>query len=178
MIGRSNYSQVTEVLGQTTLFYIERSLDSEIVVYEANRSGNILNPPFVDLYWTNYLALNKREVVSTKAQELFFGVKVKKEDGKHKICMAALPSKIITLHLKKNGSVVAKTVINGKEAKIYKIFANMETKGILPVVTSLTIYGEHKKQLVSEEMDITEDIRDSFDVSSFLPSLSDFVKVF
>ena len=179
MEGKSDYNQIMTVLGQSTLFYIERSLDREIVVYEANRKGNILSHPFVDVYWTNTGLLSKRESVSDKAKELFFGVKVKKDNSKYKMYISSLPSKIITLHLKKSGKVIAKSVVNGKEAKIYKIYVKIEkstTLGI-PVVTSLTVYGEHKKRLVSEEMEITDDIRNRFDVSSFLPNLGDFAKI-
>lgn len=179
MEGKSDYNQVMTVLGQSTLFYIERSLDRDIVVYEANRKGNILSHPFVDVYWTNTGLLSKREPVSDKAKELFFGVKVKTDNSKYKMYISSLPSKIITLHLKKSGKVVAKSVVNGKEAKIYKIYVKIENSTTLgiPVVTSLIVYGEHKKRLVSEEMQITDDIRNRFDVSSFLPNLGDFAKI-
>jgi hypothetical protein len=179
MLGVSNYDNIMSILGNSTLFYIERSLDREIVAYEAVRKGSILSHPFVDVYWTNSERLGKRESVGDRAKELFFGIEVKKTENKYKMFIASLPTKIITLHLKKSGAVVAKTVIDGKEAKVIKIFVNMDSTALgLPMVTSLTVYGEHKKRIVQEEIEITDDIRNKFDVSSFLPNLGDFAKIF
>jgi hypothetical protein len=179
MQGVSDYDKVMDVLGKNCLFYVERSIDREIVVYEAKRDGTVLNSPFVDNYWTNINLLHKREAVSKRANSLFFGVEVKKQKHQYKMYIYAIPTKIITLHLKKSGKTVAKSIINGKEAKIFKIYVNIEnSSSLIPVVTSLTIYGEHKKRIVSEEIKITDDIRNRFDVSSFLPNLSDWASVF
>lgn len=169
MKGDADYDTVLNTIGDGCLFFIELSSDKQIVVYEANRVGNVLKEPFVDVYWSNFKNLTDREELSEKVKRLFFGVQVKIEKGLYKMFIASLPSKIVTLHLKTSGKVVAKSIINGKEARVYKIFVNVNNSILgLPVVKSLIIYGEHKKRLVSEEIHITDNIRKKFDMSNLV----------
>ena len=165
---RPSYKSLMSLLPKQTLFYVERSFDTDLVVYEAVRSGNVLLAPFVDLYWTNMDNMMKREAVSQKAQDMFFGFQIKKEGTKYKICIAALPSKVITLHLKKSGAVIPKAIIDGKESTVLRIYVQCTTPKVgIPTVSSLTIYGEHKKLPVSEEVVVTDEMREQFDITSF-----------
>jgi hypothetical protein len=180
MKGTSDHLLLKNVLGpKTMLFYIERSIDTDIVVYEADRHGNTLQGNCVDIFWTDSEDINKREDVSQTAQDLFFGVRIEKEQkGTYKMCLAAMPSKIMRIHLKKSGKVVAKTIIDGKEARIFKIYAQMSETTRIPSVDSLTIYGEHKKELVCETLEITDEIRKRFDVKNLIPGMQTISRVF
>lgn len=175
MEGKSNFKKVISLLGETCLFYIERSIDRDIVVYNATRNGNILVHPFVETYWSDWSNLKKHEEVSDKAKELFFGLKYRKHEGKHEIAINSLPKKKITLHLRKSGRVVAKTIINNKEAKIMKIFIDMTKNSFgIPEVDCLIVYGMHKNQIVSEKIIITDEIKNRFNVSAFFEMAAGF----
>lgn len=165
-------------LGAKTLFYVARSIDKEIVVYEARRKGDVLTDDYVDVHWSREDEPQRREVVSQKAQDTFFGATVEKDGTKYKMSISALPSKLITIHLKKSGAVVAKTVINGQESRVKFIQVDFENTGLIPEVVSLTVHGEHRKVPVSESIELTEAIRGRFDVTSFLPNLNDFASLF
>lgn len=163
--------------GHTILFYIERSMDSEIVVYKAQRQGNNLVNAKVTCFWSNLKNLEAVDEVSEKAQDIFFGSNVKKIDNQYKMVVTAYPNKVISLHLKKSGKVLAKAIIKGKEAKLEKLYIKIEQPSTLslPQATAMVIYGIHKKgERVREKLEVTEDIRRKFDISSFLPGVGSF----
>lgn len=155
-------------LGPNGLFYIQRSIDRQIVVYEAKRIKNALVAPLVDLYWSN-LDQPRRGKVGAKAQEIFFGVKARKiGTGKYQMVVNAFPAKSITVHLRKSGRCVAKTVIDGKEAKLHRIYVEMSSRMGLPTVDAMWLYGTHKDENVKEKINVTPEMRSRFDVSSLV----------
>ena len=161
-------------MGNLALFYVQRSMDDEIVMYRAKREGNVLNPPYVDLFWTNVEALHTQQEVGAKAQEMFFGCKVRKQGiGKYDMLVNAMPDKLLTIHLRKSGKCVVKTVINNKESHLQKIYVEMTTTSLgLPTVKHLLVYGKHKDIIECETIHVTEEMRQRFDVTNFLPSFT------
>ena len=166
--------RIRKIHGKLILFIIERSMDDEIVVYHALRQGNTLVGPKVDCFWLNKADLKKPEEMSAKAKELFFGADVKIIGGKYKMVVASCPQKVITLHLRKSGAVVAKTLLKNKESIVDHLSVVIEQPSTLsiPQATSMTIHGTHNKDPVSQRIPITEEMRSKFDISSFLPGVS------
>ena len=157
------------------LFYIERSSDQDVVVYRALRKGNVLYSPFIDIYQSNTKDRTYRKDIPENMRNTYFGATVTPSGKTYNMIISAMPSKPITLHLKKTGTVIAKTTVNGKEARIHKIRVQIDNMIGIPTVRSLTIHGEHKKKMYTESMDISEFIR-NFDVSKIIPDfLSSFI---
>lgn len=178
MKGNIDYDIIEAQFGNTVLFYIERSMDTQMVVYQANRKNNSLIEPYVDMFWTSSHKPNYREEVGTTAQEVFFGVKVRKvRVGVFQMLVNAMPKKIISIHLRKNGSCIAKTTINNKESRLVKIYAEM-SRGAIPTVLRLFVYGIHKNDLVCEQILIDDNMRKQFDVTKFIPLWSGISSVF
>jgi len=168
-----------EALGSKhTLFYIERNIDDAIVVYQAMRleGKNNLVAPYVKIYWSSHSSPSDQEPVSQKAQDMFFGVTVRKEPKQYHMCVAALKQHKISLHLKSSGEVVAKAVIDGKESRLTKIAIHMSSS-IIPKVHHLTIHGMHKNQDVMQEITVTTDMMKQFDLKEWIPKFSDFLSL-
>jgi hypothetical protein len=181
MKGKLTLEEVKAVLGNNVLFFIERSLDNDIVIYEAVREGNMLAEPLVDIFWTSQKDFKRKDPVGKKAQELFFGLKARKMgSGKYQMIVASMPKKIINIHVKPSGRCIAKAVIAKKEARVIKIYVEMSTRGPLnvPTVDALHIYGYHKGVVIPEKIDVDDEMRKRFDVSNFIPNLKDFTNVF
>lgn len=157
------------------LFYIERSIDTEIVVYRAKREGNKLARGGVEVHWSDCTDLEKKVELSKQALDMFFGVECVKTPNAstYDMSISAMSDRMITLHLKKKKNmVVAKAVLDGKQARLLKIRVNID-KSILgiPNVYSLVAYGLHKGEVVEETIEVTKEIRGRFDMASLVSKL-------
>lgn len=158
-------NRIRTVLGDRVLFHVERSTDNHVVIYEALREGNVLNPPFVDLYWSKKRSLSTRSEVGSKAREYFFGIKARKKSlGKYDMIVAAIPSRMIHVSLKKSGKCVAKTVIEGKMCKMDRILLTMGEMSAfgIPYVDEITVFGTFNGAEVSETIVVTEEMKKKF----------------
>lgn len=167
-----NLDQVRAEMGPNYLFCVERSVDTEIVVYKVCRHKNVLISPLVDLFWTKSDDLQYREAVGVLAQEKFFGVKVRKDAnkaGRYQMLVASMPLKLIDLQLKKNGTCSATGLINGQPASLTRVYVEMsKTKIGIPIVHNLFIHGKDKKtqQPLVEQIVITDEMRRKFDITN------------
>jgi hypothetical protein len=178
MQGSTDHNNIKKIIGGELLFYIEFSIFSQLVVYEAIRTKDVLTDPYVNLHWTSPDALHTRDTVGKNARDVFFGFKVNKHkvynditDKKkyhfvYQMLVAAMPDNLITIHLRKSGKCSAKATIDGKEARIIKIYVEM--KGIIPTVECLHIYGVHKGVIVVDHIVVDSEMRKKF--SHFVPS--------
>jgi hypothetical protein len=157
--------------GKNFLFVIEKSCDSNIIVYEAYREKDKLVEPYVDCFWTDKKKLTHVEQMTDYTKQRFFAVKVRPTDRKSKYDMVvvSIPSRLIKIHLKKSGKCVAKTIIDGKEATLLSIFLNVTVNslGIPNNISSIKVSGKHKLQMVNETIEVTDEMRSQFDMSLF-----------
>ena len=165
----------TEILrklpgGEGVLFTVSRSIDDDLVVYKAVRHGNSLIEPFVDTYWTKKKNLKSQESMSDKAKRMFFMPTVKLFPEGYRLVVKALPDRVLTLHLKKSGKVLAKGIISGKQARIENVHVEVSTEAsLLPKVEYVLITGTHKHEQISEKVPVSASFQEQYDVSSFLP---------
>jgi hypothetical protein len=137
--------------GANLLFVIERSLDQDVVVYRAQRpkaDGKLVDP-FVEVFWTKQNDLAYRKRVSELALTHMFGARVEPQANRYKMVIKALPDQLITLHLKKSGKTVAKTVLNHQETRLDRVFVDVS---VASGITGLTAYGVHNKQAVQHKI--------------------------
>ena len=176
MKGCLDYDSVFTSFGGKTLFFIERSIDSRIIVYEACRKDKKLVSPLVTVNWSDLKHLDQRQDVEKKLQDLLFGVKVQKvvnEVGKYNMVLNGLPERLIVIQLKKNGNCVAKTILNGKSCKLIKVYTSM-TNSTIPSVLGFDVYGHHKNEIIKEFIPVDDEMRKKFNYKNFIPSLRDF----
>jgi hypothetical protein len=159
------------------IFTVEKSTDKkEVVVYEAIRVQNALADPFIDIFWKK-TGDSKKHPISVMAIAMFFGFTIRQEKNVYVMSVNALPHRLITVHLKKSGDVVAKTVIDGKESRLERIVINLDGTGLM--AESMTVHGVHKHQPVQEVIAVTSSMKSKFISSiSSLPNLSSAFRSF
>lgn len=151
------------------LFHVENDIDNNILVYNALKSNiqkGILCPPYIEITWIDKLN-SIQKPIPQHIQNSFLGFRILQDPNtsRYKLHTQFLPTKIITIHMKKSGSVIAKCILNNKECVLNYI--KIHTTKILNVPTDMqkfTIYGthtntNHEKMTISETHDISVSIR-------------------
>lgn len=161
--GRESTSQVTE-LDQifrvrpefpvpnepNMLFYIERSVNSNTVVYAANLDshGRIDPDAPVNAYWRWYNIDGHRKPLIFIERMLAYGVKSITHSGPHGAItfkVAAVPERTIVLDLDGHGRPEALMQSDGRWVKVVYVYLEVDDSGLLPDVTALDIFGIDKR---------------------------------
>jgi hypothetical protein len=164
----TNYTHVMSTLPPSTLFYIERSIDTDIVVYEAVRVGNTLQAPYVASYHTTSERPTVRTTLAATPLASLLECMVHKEGPRYKMALAVLPSRTLSLHIRKVPGVVhAKTKLHHTECRLLKIYIEMTQQfGIPTGITSVTAYGQQDQLFFTEEIPVAQLALPSFDLAS------------
>ena len=127
------------------LFVIERSKNSNIVVYDANRGAdgewNASEP--VIAYWLLNGEKDRREELNRVERERAYGVQAKPghHAGTWTLSFKARKGRRVTV-LIRNGCAVATTSIGGRDGILRRVFVR-STEGFgLPKVDSVELFGE------------------------------------
>lgn len=128
------------------LFYMQRSNNSNTVIYDANilknKKINAENP--VHAYWIRYAEGSKIEELSTVQRTLAYGLhfndKSKKENSFEGYFFGYRKRKFV-VELNKNNKAVALFPINGKMQVIDRIFVKVEKAGMMPDVPYIELFG-------------------------------------
>eukprot|EP01083_Nonionella_stella_P046282 123901_1 len=140
----------------TVIFWIERSKNKNVVVYEANKQSDHYNE--VLGYWLDidpeYVKANRKKGIMTDRAELTFIEKkmaygynlVTDEQSKktktYKLSIVSVPEMEINLITDKDGKPHAITIINGKQCYLRKIYvATQESWYGMPKVLHVIIVG-------------------------------------
>ena len=127
------------------LFVIERSKNSNIVAYDANRrpDGEWNSSEPVVAYWLLNGEKDKREELNRVERERAYGVQAKAghDAGTWVLSFKARKSRRVTISMR-NGCPVAITSIGGRDGILRRIFVR-STEGFgLPKVDSVELFGE------------------------------------
>jgi hypothetical protein len=128
------------------LFYIQRSNNTNTVIYEANlTAGRQLdaNDP-VNVYWIRYAERGQRESLSMIQWKLAYGYKHKASthtDNSFEIYLNAFKKRTIWVDVQQ-GKPMALTIINGRKACLQKVFVQIEPgSGLIPKVLYVELFG-------------------------------------
>ncbi len=161
-VGREITSQVTELdhilrvrpeypvpNEPNMLFYIERSVNSNTVVYAANvdAHGRIDPDTPVNAYWRWYNVDGHKKPLIFIERMLAYGIKSVAHDGPHGAItfkVAAVPERKIVLDLDGHGHPEASMQIGGRWVKLVYIYLQVDDSGFLPKVPALDIFGYDK----------------------------------
>jgi hypothetical protein len=131
------------------LFYIERSVNSNTVIYAANvdSRGRIDPDAPVKAYWRWYNVDGHRKPLNFAERMLAYGVKSVTHYGPHgaiSFKVAAVPERMIVVDLDGQGRPEALMRIGGRWVKLVYIYLQVDDSGFLPKVPALDIFGFDK----------------------------------
>lgn len=163
--------QVLKAVGRDALFVIERSLDDNLVVYTADHNESSKTIRGCDMYWIKAHNASDRCPMSAQAKEVFYRAEIepsKNKKNRYIMTVTAIPGKPIELQYTKKGKIVPKVVIGGVKRTLRKVFAEVAVLPI-PNLSKLTVFAVGKDGTeYTEEIPITQGMRDSIDVSMFI----------
>ncbi len=131
------------------LFYIERSNNSNTVVYAANldANGHIDAYTPVVAYWRWYNRGGYRKPLIFIERMLAYGVKSVTHNGPGRAVsfkIAALPERTIYVDLDSKGHPEAFGKVGDRWAKLVYVYLQVDDSGLLPDVTAMDFFGYDK----------------------------------
>lgn len=134
------------------LFYIQRTGNTNTIVYDANFSGvktiNADNP--IQVYWIRYGDKGEIKPLNYIQRTFAYGVKVRKTNQANEFLfnLVSYNKKTLTLKLDTYGNPYALIEVNGKLMKLHHIFVKTEPGNMFsmtPKVNYVEIFGKDIK---------------------------------
>jgi hypothetical protein len=131
------------------LFYVERSVNSNTVIYAANLDshGRIDAKEPINAYWRWYNVDGHKKPLILIERMLAYGVKSVTHNGPRGAVtfkIAAVPERTIVVDLDSRGQPEALVQLGGRWAKLVYIYLEVDDSGLWPKVPSLDIFGIDK----------------------------------
>ncbi len=135
---------------ENMLFYIQKSFNTNAVVYTANigEDGKLDPKEPVKVFWRRYQEEGQKRALKYIEKKFAFGVNHKPIKGKENAYVFTLVSlKELKLFVTqdKNGTAKIATTIANKPAKLNRVFVTAEHKNILPKVFYVEVFGSDLK---------------------------------
>ena len=132
------------------LFYIQKSFNTNAVVYAANigEDGKLDPKKPVKVFWRRYQEDGRKRELKYLERKLGFGVNskpVKGKDNTYILRLVSLKKMSLVITQNKKGKPVLITRINKKPAYIKRVFVTAEHKNLLPKVFFVEIFGKELK---------------------------------
>jgi hypothetical protein len=127
------------------LFYVERSTNSNTVVYVArlDAQGNIDRADPVEAFWRWFNVDGHKKPLNFMERMMAYGVTVDRAETGKPITfnIAALPERKLTLILDAQKKPEALMQIGGHIVKLAYVYLNVVESGLMPSVPALDIFG-------------------------------------
>ncbi|HKR04916.1 MAG TPA: DUF4833 domain-containing protein [Bacteroidia bacterium] len=135
---------------KSLLFYLQRNKNTNTIIYEANYLSNgKLDPKNpVSVYWLRYTEGGEKKELTWIQRWLAFGVDFEPaKDGSDNFILSfvALKNRKVTLTLDADGKAIAYLPLNGKNARLTRIYAQAQETNWLPSVKFVQVMGEELK---------------------------------
>ena len=135
--------------GQNRLFYIQRTGNTNTIIYDANVSGTKTfkaDEP-VNIYWIRYADGGGAQGLTYIQRTLAYGVKCQKVDGanEYDIHLVSYSKKKLRLAFDDQGKPYTMTEVNGKKMKLDRVFVKIDkstTFTIAPKVEYVEFWGK------------------------------------
>lgn len=129
------------------LFYLQRNKNSNTIVYEANllADGKLDPKNPVSVYWLRFQEDSSRKELNWIQRWWAYGIDfepAKDGSGHYILSPVALKHRKITLSLDEKGHPVATMKLNGRNARLKRIYAMAEETSWLPSVKYVQMKGE------------------------------------
>jgi len=140
---RTNYPVPPET--ENRLFYLQRSTNSNTVVYDANRlkNGKLDSEQPVNIYWLRYNTNGERRALNFAERNFAYGLTFEPiNSGKYYIIkLMAYAERTIRISVSKEGKAEAHTQIKGKQARLKNIYIDVEGSGFWSSVNYIELTG-------------------------------------
>lgn len=127
------------------LFYLQRSQNSNTIVYTSLFDGNgNLNPKRpAQAYWRRYNTDGARKPLKKIEQRFAYGLNIKKRSTPGEFTVSLKPLPEIKMLLRQTGPGKAELIadIGGKQVRAIYAFITIDESGLIPKVTDLTLFG-------------------------------------
>ncbi len=135
------------------LFYIQRSLNKNTVIYDANfdKRGLLDIKKPIDVYWIRYAEEGQKMPLSFLEKQFAFGVTCKKlinSEYDYKVTIAAWGKRAIYIKQISPFKVIAFINIKGTYSILEHIFIGSDPEGRLNRAEYIEIYGLEQKTLI------------------------------
>ena len=129
------------------LFFLQRSSNSNTVVYDANidRNGRLDADEPVRVYWLRYNTDGKERDLSFLERHFAFGVETRPArdgGGGHMVSIVAKPELEFRVVIDKFGQAHAIGTYQGRPARLKSIYVTLDGGGFMPDVLFVDLYGE------------------------------------
>ena len=126
------------------LFFLQRSMNSNTVVYAANldQSGAIDPAQPLQVFWRRYNNEGERRGLNFFERVLAFGARiVHAHAGEYDATIAGYPERKFTVELDKTGTPIAIARMGEHLARLFAVYVKMEGSGFIPTIVSADIFG-------------------------------------
>ncbi|MFT5278420.1 MAG: hypothetical protein ACI9P8_000045 [Bacteroidia bacterium] len=129
---------------ENSLFYLQRTKNTNTIVYELNRTedGRLDEDDPVKVYWRHFeVGKDVTNDLSFFEKASVYGVNSQKIANGFKIKLKAFKNRAINLVKNKAGDFVGQMQINGKMARLDRIYVESREGMILPTVLHVDLFG-------------------------------------
>lgn len=129
----------------TLLFYLQRSNNSNTVVYEANlrKNGELDHDKPVKVYWIRYNTNGERRALKTSERLFAFGVVSEKiRQNEFFVHLVSYEERKARVFIDKDGKPRATMEISGRPALLRWAYVTVDTDGVTPSVLRVDLFGE------------------------------------
>ncbi|NIK87384.1 hypothetical protein FHS83_000702 [Rhizomicrobium palustre] len=128
------------------VFYIERSSNSNTVIYAANldKDGKLQKDEPITAFWRWYNVDGHKKSLNFVERMMAYGIKSVKHDGpngSYSFKVAAMPERTLYIGLDAKGTPEVFTKFGNRWATISYIYLEVVDKGLMPDVPSLDLFG-------------------------------------
>jgi hypothetical protein len=148
---------LAEPVTETGLFYIARSTNANVVMYEANLGPDRQLDPEkpVNVYWIRYAEQGQKERLSSVQWHLAYGYKHRQPQPEaFDVYLNAFKKRPVRVVMR-DGRPMAYTQINGRVAHLRKVFVQVDPdSGLMPRVQYMELFGTDTStdKMVSERI--------------------------
>jgi len=129
------------------LFYIQRSVNSNTVIYAArvDGQGRLDQSEPIDVYWRWYNVDGHRKSLNFIERAMAYGVSLDRHPTTHPNAVAfkvaALPERKLLLERDNRGTPEALIQIGSSLARLVYVYLQVDDGGLMPDVTSIDLFG-------------------------------------
>jgi len=130
------------------LFYIQKSFNTNAVVYTANidEDGKLNPKEPVKVFWRRYQEQGQIRELKYLEKHFAFGVNnvkpIKSKQNAYVFTLVSLKGKKLYLTQDKNGTPLVSTIIDNQPALLKRVFVTAEHVSLLPKVFYVEIFGK------------------------------------
>jgi len=129
------------------LFYIQRSVNSNTIVYDGNllENGNLDPEEPINVYWMRYDEDSSRKELNYIQRKLAYGVQVEPIESERDafwVNIVSYKKKKIKVFTNAVGQVEAYLKINGKMARFKSVFIEIARNFFIPDISYIDVIGE------------------------------------